>query len=173
MPSLKNAFRISGDGVKTEPKTTQNSAMQLDATLDELFGYQLKRAVNVLQLDLKQALKPFDLRMLTYTALVLIVDNPGLRQSQLAEAMDVERPNMVVIIDALESRDLILRDRVPTDRRAYALRATLAGRRMCEKATKAVRLHEERLLHQLSPQTRETVIEALKLIRKIGGGEAL
>lgn len=148
----------------------QDGVAQYDETLDELFGYHLKRAVNVLQLDLKHTLKPFDLRMLTYTALVLIVDNPGLRQSQLAEAMDVERPNMVVIIDALESRELIIRDRVPTDRRAYALNATLAGRRLCEKATAAVKAHEERLLHQLSPETRQTVIAALKLIRKIGGG---
>lgn len=152
------------------PNVGQNGVAQYDATLDELFGYHLKRAVNVLQLDLKATLKPFDLRMLTYTALVLIADNPGLRQSQLAEAMDVERPNMVVIIDALENRELIIRDRVPTDRRAYALHATLAGRLLCEKATIAVKAHEERLLHQLSPETRQTMIAALKLIRKIGGG---
>ncbi len=155
-----------------EPNPGQSGLSQYDETLDELFGYHLKRATNVLQLDLKQTLKPFDLRMLTYTALVLIADNPGLRQSQLAEAMDVERPNMVVIIDALESRELIIRDRVATDRRAYALHATLAGRRLCEKATDAVKLHEERLLHQLSPETRQTVIVALKLIRKIGGKTA-
>ena len=156
--------------LKIEPNTDQNGVEQYDETLDELFGYHLKRAVNVLQLDLKAALKPFDLRMLTYTALVLIVDNPGLRQSQLAEAMDVERPNMVVIIDTLETRKLISRDRVPTDRRAYALHATLGGRRLCEKATIAVKDHEDRLLHELSPEMRQTVIAALKLIRKVGGG---
>lgn len=155
---------------KIEPNTGQNGVAQYDETLDALFGYHLKRAVNVLQLDLKAALKPFDLRMLTYTALVLIVDNPGLRQSQLAEAMDVERPNMVVIIDTLETRELISRDRVPTDRRAYALHATLGGRRLYEKATIAVKDHEDRLLHELSPEMRQTVIAALKLIRKVGGG---
>jgi|TARA_B110000908_G_scaffold152294_1_gene187806 DNA-binding MarR family transcriptional regulator len=155
---------------KIEPNTGQSGVAQYDETLDELFGYHLKRAVNVLQLDLKAALKPFDLRMLTYTALVLIVDNPGLRQSQLADAMDVERPNMVVIIDTLESRELISRDRVLTDRRAYALHATLGGRRLCEKATIAVKDHEDRLLHELSPEMRQTVIAALKLIRKVGGG---
>ena len=139
-------------------------------TLDQLFGYHLKRAMNVFQMDLKQTLKPFDLRMLTYTALVMIVENPGLRQSQLAQVMEVERPNMVVIIDTLETRELISRDRVPTDRRAYALHATLGGRRLCEKATIAVKDHEDRLLHELSPEMRQTVIAALKLIRKVGGG---
>lgn len=155
-----------------DPNKAEIGVALYDETLDGIFGYHLKRATNVLQLDLKQTLQPFGLRMLTYTALVLIVDNPGLRQSQLAEAMDVERPNMVVIIDALESRELIIRDRVPTDRRAYALHATLAGRRLCEKATVAVKLHEERLLHQLSPETRQNVITALKMIRRIGTGGA-
>ena len=49
-----------------------------DETLRNLVGYQMKRAFNVIQADLVKTLKPFDLRMLTYTALVLIVDNPGL-----------------------------------------------------------------------------------------------
>ena len=77
-----------------------------DATLRNFVGYRMKRAFNVVQADLTKTLKPFDLRMLTYTALVLIVDNPGLRQSQLADAMDIERPNLVVLIDELERRDL-------------------------------------------------------------------
>lgn len=129
----------------------------------------MKRAFNVVQSDLTHALKPFDLRMLTYTALVLIVDNPGLRQSQLAEAMDIERPNLVVIVDELERRELIVRDRVPTDRRAYALKATLAGRQLYEKAVTAVTAHEARLLAGLDDETRKTVIAALKTVERSFG----
>jgi len=92
-----------------------------DDTLRRFLGYHMKRAFNVVQADLVATLKPFELRMLTYTALVLICDNPGLSQAQLAAAMDVERPNIVVIVDELERRELINRTRVPTDRRAYAL----------------------------------------------------
>lgn len=135
-----------------------------DATLRNFIGYHMKRAFNVVQSDLARTLKPFDLRMLTYTALVLIVDNPGMRQAQLADAMDIERPNLVVIIDELERRELIIRDRVPTDRRAYALKATLAGRQLYEKAIAAVTAHEEHLLVGLDAGTRDTVISVLKVI---------
>ena len=85
------------------------------------------------QADLTQTLKPLGLRMLTYTALVLIVENPGLSQSQLAAAMDVERPNLVEIIDELEQRALVLRRRVPADRRIYALTATPEGIQLCQR----------------------------------------
>lgn len=143
-----------------------------DATLRNFVGYRMKRAFNVVQADLTKTLKPFDLRMLTYTALVLIVDNPGLRQSQLADAMDIERPNLVVIIDELERRELIVRDRVPTDRRAYALRATLAGRQLYEKAVAAVTSHENAILADLPQDLRTAMIEALKRIEKAHRGKS-
>ena len=135
-----------------------------DDTLQRFVGYHLKRAFNVVQSDLTQTLKPFDLRMLTYSALVLIVDNPGLSQSQLADAMDIERPNLVVIVDELDQRDLILRDRVPTDRRTYALRATLKGQSLYKRAVAAVVAHEAALFAAIDYDTRNTIISALRVI---------
>lgn len=137
-----------------------------DASLREFVGYHMKRAFNVVVHDLNDTLKPFELRMITYSALILIVDNPGLRQSQLADALAIERPNLVVIIDELERRELITRDRVPTDRRAYALMATEAGRQLCREAIEAVREHEARVVGGLSDEERATVIRAMDLIRR-------
>ncbi len=152
---------------KSSPKQAmqQDARGISDATLRQFMGYHLKRAFNTIQGDLTRVLKPFELRMLTYTALVLIVDNPGLSQSQLADAMDIERPNLVVIVDELEQNELIMRERVPTDRRTYALNATLAGRQVYERAVAAVQAHEERLLADVDPQTRKLLITALNSIR--------
>ena len=155
--------------MKKAVSTAQDTAEVInvsDATMRAFVGYQIKRTFNVIQDDLAKTLKPFELRMLTYTALVLIVDNPGMRQSQLADAMDIERPNLVVIIDELERRELIVRDRVPTDRRAYALKATLAGRQLYEKSVAAVTAHEERLLNGVDEDTIATVLAAMKAIEK-------
>jgi DNA-binding MarR family transcriptional regulator len=142
-----------------------------DATLRGFVGYHMKRAFNVVQADLANTLKPFDLRMITYSALVLIVDNPGLRQSQLADAMDIERPNLVVIIDELERRDLILREKVPTDRRAYALVPTLAGRQLCARAIEAVKSHEARLLQGVGMTEYAQVLDVLRRIEAKGTKE--
>lgn len=83
--------------------------------------------------------------------------------------MDVERPNLVVIVDELEQRDLIQRSRVPTDRRTYALHATSAGQKLFRRAVKAVRVHEEALFHGIDAQTREAILTALQMIRRRGG----
>ncbi len=140
-----------------------------DETLRHFLGYHVKRAYNVIRSDLQRTLEPFGLRIITYSALVLIVDNPGVRQSQLADALSIERPNLVVIIDELEQRELIVRERVPTDRRAHALKATLAGRRLCEKAVKADHAHEAALLSGLSEKDRALIGKVMARIERAGG----
>lgn len=147
---------------------TARSFQANEQTLQRFLGYHLKRGFNIVQADLSKTLKPFELRMLTYSALVLIADNPGLSQSQLADAMDIERPNLVVIVDELEQRELISRERVPTDRRAYALQVTLKGKRLCEHAVAAVSSHEEALFAGIDTQTRASIVTALQLIQQRG-----
>lgn len=137
-----------------------------DATLRLFAGYHMKRAWNVVQADVTRALKPFRLRMVTYSALVLIVDNPGLRQAALADALAIERPNLVVIVDELEARDLILRDRDPSDRRAHALVPTPAGRRLYARAVAAVRAHEQRLFGFLGADERAAFLRALGQVER-------
>lgn len=149
---------------KAGPAGTGRSADISYDTLERFVGYHMKRAFNVVRADLSQALKPFDLRMLTYTALVLVVDNPGLSQTRLAAAMDIERANLVVIIDELERRGLIVRERVPADRRVYALSATTAGHRLCEKAVAADVAREARLFADVDKQTRDILVEVLSAV---------
>ena len=135
-----------------------------DETLRQFVGYNLKRTFNTLHSDLVLTLRPFELRMITYTALVLIRDNPGLRQSQLADALAIERPNLVVIVDELEKRKLVSRKPVLTDRRANALQVTQAGDQLCEAATSALQLHEQGFLQSVDQQAKETMLQVLKLI---------
>lgn len=150
-----------------QPKNSRNFQAN-DETLQRFLGYHLKRGFNVVQADLTKTLKPFNLRMLTYSALVLIADNPGLSQSQLADAMDIERPNLVVIVDELEQRELISRERVPTDRRAYALRVTLKGQQLFERTVDAVSRHEEVLFEGIDTETRALIVSALQHVQQRG-----
>lgn len=132
-----------------------------DATLRQFSGYAMKRAFNAVQADLNAALAPHGLRMLTFSALVIVVDNSGLRQSQLADALAIERPNLVLVVDELERAGLILRNPAPGDRRAYALTATAAGRRLYAKAVAAVGAHEARMTRALNDAERAALRAAL------------
>ena len=147
------------------PEQGQASAIS-DATLREFAGYAMKRAINAVQSDLVRTLQPFGLRMITFTALTLVVDNPDLSQTQLAGALAMERSNLVNIVDDMETRGWITRNPAPGDRRSYALRATAAGERLCREAVDAVRAHEERLFAGLGTPEKAKLIAALGIVEQ-------
>lgn len=138
-----------------------------DATLRSFTGYSMKRAFHAIQADLKEVLEPFGLRMLTFSALVVIVDNPGLRQAELADALVIERPNMVLIVDQLVAAGLISRAPAEGDRRAYALRPTEEGCALYQRATAAVRAHDDRMTKNLDEEKRQLLVSALGLIEAV------
>lgn len=137
-----------------------------DNMAGELVGYNLKRSYLVVRNAAQSALEPLELRVVSMTALSLIVDNPGIAPSQIADALQMERPNIVVIIDDLETRQLISRARSKEDRRRFALTATVRGRRLRDQAQAAVAQAEYRALGALSDAE---IAQLLDLLRRIRG----
>jgi DNA-binding MarR family transcriptional regulator len=141
-----------------------------DRRLRGLTGYTLKRAYQRLQSDAVRVLEGYGLRLTTYSALTVVCDNPDLRQTQLGEALMMERSNIVVVVDALEQAELIERRRVPNDRRSYALRATRAGRRLCDEVTAALHRNEDQMLAALPPEDHAALMALLRRIDGSGMG---
>lgn len=145
-----------------------------DGSLRAFVGYNIKRALHLVQTDVAATLAPFSLRMVTWSALSVIRENAGLRQSQLADILAIERPNLVVLIDELERADLISRDRDETDRRAYSLTLTEAGEALYQDALSAMQAHEDRMTQGLTDEERQALISMLRRIEANGkaGGHA-
>lgn len=139
-----------------------------DAMLRGLLGYGMRRATHVVQADLAVTLKPFGLRMIPFSALIMISENSGLRQTQLADALGMERPNLVAILDDLEARGLIQRARAPQDRRAHALRITEAGQALTHRALMAVQAHEAAMFAPLDDAERTVLQRALRKVEHMG-----
>ncbi|WP_343080731.1 MarR family transcriptional regulator [Ostreiculturibacter nitratireducens] len=137
-----------------------------DTALRGFLGYHLRLASRAVLGDLARALQPFGLRMVTFTALRLIAGNPGMRQSQLARALSVERSNLVQIVDELERQGLIRREQMPSDRRSYSLRATPEGERLNGAALRAVEAHEARIFGAVPDEDRKRFAEILALVRR-------
>lgn len=141
-----------------------------DAALREFAGYALKRAWAAVQADLSATLRPFGLRTLTYSALAVVVARPGLRQSDLADTLAVERPNLVAVLDELAGAGLVVRERDATDRRAQRVRPTGRGLALARRATAEVRAHEVRMFDGLGADGRAALIAALARVEANGAG---
>jgi DNA-binding MarR family transcriptional regulator len=135
-----------------------------DAALRGTVGYNLRRAYLTLHDDFLASLADLDLRAVSFSTLSLVVDNPEINQSRLAAALSMEPSNIVVVIDELQQRALVTRNKVATDRRAYALRATLKGRRLRDRALRVIAEHEDRLLADFSREERAALVGMLNRI---------
>ena len=134
--------------------------------LEDLIGYNLKRAYIIVQKDFRQALGQDGLSARVFSALSLTVKFPNITQSELARTMGIERSGLVAIVDELESRDYLQRAPVPGDRRVQALVPTDAGRKAYADAICKVRAHEDTLFSDMSKDEQATLLSLLKKIRQ-------
>ncbi len=135
-----------------------------DDALNGFIGYNLKRVVSLVKADVAEVLAEFGLRTVTFSALSVVARHPGINQTQLAETLRIERSNLVQVVDALTSRNLVSRCKVAGDRRQYALVPTDEGRRLAARAQTAVARHEARVFAMLTGGEQE---ELQRLLRKI------
>jgi DNA-binding MarR family transcriptional regulator len=88
-------------------------------------------------------------------------------QQAIGERLRIDRTTMVALIDELEEKGYVKRERNPHDRRAYAITLTSAGRRAHTRAEQAVDAHALEFFEPLSEPEREELHRLLvRLIRR-------
>ncbi|MET0876313.1 MAG: MarR family transcriptional regulator [Tardiphaga sp.] len=149
---------VSGETVP-EP-----AALQL-GELSELLGYALKRAQLKVFEDFLRCMAPLQLTPAQFSVLLLLDNNPGRNQTEIANTLGILRPNFVAMLDALEGRGLLTRMRSPSDRRSHVLMLTDKGRATLTRAKKLVATkHEARLIELLGPASHAALLGMLAKI---------
>lgn len=136
---------------------------QLDlGSLNDRVGYFVRRFQVWIFQDFMRTLKGARIRPAQYSVLVLISANPGLSQSDLADALGIERARMVRLLDELERRSLTTRVPSTRDRRSHALFLTPDGRKNLERIEALVADHESHVVERLGSARRTSLIKMLK-----------
>lgn len=149
---------------KGDDKAKAKGELKLDL-LPSLIGYQLRLAQLAVFGDFAAELKEFDISPGRFGVLVLVSANPGMTQSLLASATQLDRSTMVAVIDQLESRGLVERRASPTDRRSNALVLTAEGEKLLKQMKRRIKKHEARIAAAMTPGETDTLVELLTRIR--------
>jgi DNA-binding MarR family transcriptional regulator len=134
--------------------------------LPELIGYHLRRAQVAVFQNFVQAMAGVEVTPGQFGVLQVIARNPGLSQTELGNAIGIDRSTVVAVIDRLEGRDLVVRAPSPTDRRSYALRLSERGAALLAELERRVRAHEEAIARDLGPAERRTLIDLLRRLAR-------
>ncbi len=98
---------------------------------------RLQRAAGLAATRVEAAVHPFGLSASQFGVLDTVATRGAVHQQELAEALGRSKAQMTAIIDALESRTLVRRERHATDRRFMTVHLTDAGSKVLEQATPA------------------------------------
>jgi DNA-binding MarR family transcriptional regulator len=129
--------------------------------LPQLLGYQLRLAQRAVFADFAEAMGAEGISPGLFGMLVIIESNPGLKQTELAQAAHLDRSSIVPVVDKLEARGLVARRTSSEDRRVNGLWLTEQGVALLRRLKRRVATHERRLTRNLTAQERAQLVELL------------
>lgn len=146
---------------KDDTSSTAESVIDFSAMACAV-GYQLRRAQLAVQQQFSETFSERGITPADFAVLMVISRNPGLKQSEVAEALGIQRANFVAIIDGLEGRGFAERRKSETDRRVQSLFITDGGVAYLKELMPIWQGHEDRLVARLGgARARDHLVELL------------
>jgi len=134
---------------------------------------RLQRAAGLAATRVEAAVHPYGLSASQFGVLDTIAARGAVHQQELAEALGRSKAQMTAIIDALESRALVRRERHPTDRRFITVHLTDAGNGVLAEATPARTAAIVGLMSELTGEQRARLARLCRrLLRTLDPAEA-
>lgn len=149
----------------TENRSAKDEPLDL-GMLPGLLGYQLRHAQIAAFQHFAASVGQAGITPGWFGLMVIVANNEGLSQTRLARALGIDGSTMVAMIDRLEKKDWMRRERSTTDRRSHALYLTEAGGQLLADLTPRVEAHEAELAQGLSADERTKLIELLAKITR-------
>ncbi|MEE9103813.1 MarR family transcriptional regulator [Pseudomonas nitroreducens] len=154
----------SASALPLDDEVQEAASTALSSPLDNYVGYALRRAQLSVFQHLVNELARFDLRPAQFTALAIIESNPGLMQADLARALSVEPPQLVPLLNKLETRALAVRVRCKPDKRSYGIFLSKAGETLLKQLKDVALQSDLEATAGLSDAEREQLLDLLQKI---------
>ena len=140
-----------------------NDAMPADK-LDDLIGYNLRRASALMMGDFGAMFAGTFLRPTSFSVACVIEEQPGITSAEICRMLGLQRANIVTLLAELDAENLIRRVDDADDKRIQRLYLNQEKQGDLQLWRKMAGEHEERMLKRLSAEERQTLLGMLRRI---------
>ena len=130
-----------------------------DDPLRSLPGYLLRRAANAMMMELSSRLATIDVRVSDASVIMLIEARTDLTSSDIGKVLDIQRANMVPLLNRLENAGLV--ERRPINRKSQAIVLTASGQVRLSAIKEITNRFESDLLERIPLKHRVHLVPAL------------
>jgi DNA-binding MarR family transcriptional regulator len=125
------------------------------------------RTAAVLEYEINEALKPFDLTSTQYNVLRILrgAEPNGLCGREVGERLITPLPDVPRLLDRMTEAGLVTRKRDPADRRHVTARITPRGLRLLDEVQPALEAIERKRTRALGRDQIQALLEHLDLVR--------
>ncbi len=155
-----------------------DGALAADAALDlgalrEVLGFHVTLAnITTVALFERHVGQPFALRKAEFSLLMLLLANGATAAKRLARTLRLSAPNLTMLLDRMQDKQWLRRERNPADRRSQVIVLTADGQALARRAQAASKTMEAGLQRRLSRAERAMLIELLAKLAGRPGEEA-
>ena len=131
----------------------------------DILPFEIAETAHALRRAFDRRVAPLGVTRAQWRALAWLARQPGLRQVQLADRLDIEPITLCRIVDRLEEAQLVERRRDPDDRRAWRLHLTDKGVPLVEKLRALAGELAREAFDGVPPDAIDIVRDSLALVR--------
>jgi len=132
--------------------------------LNDIVGFHIRLAHGAVYRHFTETFAELDLTQKQVSVLWLVADHPGISQIEVGTRLRMDRATTMTIVNRLQERDFLRRERSETDGRKQALYATPTGDEALAQAKNAIGEHEDWLKSRFTPEEIEKLVEMLARI---------
>lgn len=134
--------------------------------LGAIVGFHIRLAHGACYRHFTETFAELDLTQKQVSVLWLVADHPGIAQIDLGQRLRMDRATTMTIVNRLQARGYLRREKSPTDGRKQALFLTAPGETALIAAKHAVREHENWVKSRFTEAEVQTLMELLARIHE-------
>lgn len=134
--------------------------------INEIVGFHIRLAHGACYRHFTETFVDLDLTQKQVSVMWLVSDHPGISQIDLGQRLRMDRATTMTIINRLQARHYLRREKSPTDGRKQALFLNPKGEQVLADAKRAISEHENWVKSRFTDAEVKTLLELLARIHE-------